>query len=184
MTSTLRRVAFGAMLLCAALAAASAVALAAGPRVTLYSNDLGFVRETRSLDLGGGRDTVRLADVSERIDFTSVRLVPADASHVARLAYRYDVATGATLVDRARGSRVRVTSRGDRQTEGVLVSSDEQWLVVRTDDGAIQSLAREAVEGVRLANPPASLSLRPTLEAVIEGGKRGRTDAELSYLTG
>jgi hypothetical protein len=29
-----------------------------------------------------------------------------------------------------------------------------------------------------------AMSLRPTLEAVIEGGKRGRQDAELSYLTG
>ena len=37
---------------------------------------------------------------------------------------------------------------------------------------------------MRLAQPPASLSLRPTLEAVVEGGKRGRTEAELSYLTG
>jgi len=190
MNPTLRRAALTATLLLAALAAGSAAARAAGPRVTIYTNDLGFVREIRPLDLSGSRDTVRLTDVSERLDFSSVRLVTGSAGdaapglHVARLAYRYDVATGAALVDRARGSRVRVTSRGDRQTEGVLVASDEQWLVVRTDDGAIQTLSRESVESVRLANPPASLSLRPTLEAVIEGGRRGRTDAELSYLTG
>jgi hypothetical protein len=48
----------------------------------------------------------------------------------------------------------------------------------------VHTLSRAAVETVRLANPPASLSLKPTLEAVLEGGKRGRAEAELSYLTG
>lgn len=179
-----RRRAAAAGLALAALAALASAAAAAGPRVTLYTNDLGFVRESRTFALAAARDTVRLTDVPERIDFTSVRLVPSDASQVTRLAYRYDVASGAALVDRARGSRVRVTSRGERQTEGVLVASDGEWLVVRTDDGALQTLARAAVESVRLATPPASLSLRPTLEAVIENGKRGTTEAEFSYLTG
>ena len=161
-----------------------AAPLHAGPRVTLYTSDLGFVRESRGFDLGGVRDTVRLTDVSERLDFASVRLVPADAARVTRLAYRYDVASGNGLVDRARGSRVRITSRGDRVTEGILIAADDAWLVVRADDGSIQTVSRTAVETVRLANPPASLSLRPTLEAVIEGGKRGHHEAELSYLTG
>lgn len=176
-----------AALTLATLAALTAIGAApghAGPRVTLYSSDLGFVRESRTFELASARDTVRLTDIPERIDFTSVRLVPSDASRVTRLAYRYDVATGAALVDRSRGSRVRVTSRGERQTDGVLVASDGEWLVVRTDDGALQTLARAAVESVRLANPPAALSLRPTIEAVIENGKRGSTEAELSYLTG
>jgi hypothetical protein len=159
-------------------------ALAAGPRVTIYSQDLGFVREARSYELGAARDTVRFTDVSERLDFASVRLAPADGSRVSRLAYRYDVASGDALVERARGSRVRVTSRDERVTEGLLVAADGSWLVVRADDGTLHTVSRGAVETVQLANPPASLSLRPTLEAAIEGGKRGRNEAELSYLTG
>jgi hypothetical protein len=79
---------------------------------------------------------------------------------------------------------VRATTRGDRVTEGTLVAADGSWLVVRTDDGSVQTLARPALDVVRLANPPATLSLRPTLEAVVEGGARGRMEAELSYLTG
>jgi len=166
------------------LSLAATPALAAGPRLTVYSQDLGFVRETRGYELAAARDTVRLTDVSERLDFASVRLAPGDGSRVTRLAYRYDVASGDGLVDRSRGGRVRVTTRGDRVTEGVLVAADGAWLVVRADDGSLHTLQRTAVETVRLANPPASLSLRPTLEAVIEGGKRGRAEAELSYLTG
>jgi hypothetical protein len=159
-------------------------AAAAGPKVTVYSRDLGFVRETRTLDIGGARDTVRIEDVPARLDFTSCRLVPAGEARVTRLTWRYDVASGDALIEHALGRRVRVTSRGDRATEGTLVSADGSWLVVRADDGALNTVSRLALETVRLANPPGDMALRPRLEAVLEGGKRGRIQAELSYLTG
>ena len=169
----------------ALLAGAAAVPAraAAPPALTVYTRDLGFVREWRTLELAGARDTVRIADLPERLDFTSVRLVPGGA-RVTRLAYRWDVASGDGLIDNARGRQVRVTSRGDRVTEGTLVAADGSWLVVRADDGSLTTLSRAAVETVRLATPPASLSLRPALEAVLADAKRGRVEAELSYLTG
>ena len=88
----------------------------AGPAVTVYTHDLGFVREERALELGRDRDTLRLP-VPERIDFSSVRLAPQGA-RLLRLAYRYDVPSGDGALEHARGSRVRVTLRGDRVVEG------------------------------------------------------------------
>lgn len=165
-----------------ALVSLASVARAAGPSLTVYSGDLGFVREARVLEARSGRDTVRLEGVSNRLDFSSVRLAPA-TGRVTRLAYRWDMASGDAFVDKAIGQRVRVVSRGDRTTEGLLVSTDGNWLVLRGDDGGVSTHARAAVEEVRLAKPPASLSLRPAIEAVLEGAK-GATKAELSYLTG
>ena len=175
---------FARILLMTGLLGQNAGPVAAGTALTVYSQDLGFVRETRTLDLAGARDTVRLPDVGERVDFSSVRLVPGGGARIARLAYRFDAASGDAVIERARGSRVRVASRGDRVAEGTLVAADGNWLVVRADDGAVSTLARPAVEEVRLAKPPVDMLLRPTLEAVVEGGKKGRTEAELSYLTG
>jgi hypothetical protein len=173
----------------AALAAACSMMVAgaahATPAVTLYTRDLGFVRETRTLDRSSARDTVRLEDVPQALDFGSVRLALADATaKVTRLAYRWDVASGDGLVEKAVGRRVSVTSRGERVTEGTLVAADGAWLVVRGTDGALQSVARGAVETLRLPDPPSGLVLRPAIEAVLEGGRRGRVEAELSYLTG
>ncbi|HKQ57666.1 MAG TPA: DUF4139 domain-containing protein [Candidatus Eisenbacteria bacterium] len=170
--------------LVAGLLACPALCAAAGPAVTIYSRDLGFVRETRALEMGEVRDTVRVPEVGDRIDFTSVRLVPAGGARVTRLAYRYDAATGDGLIERARGYRVRVASRDNRTTEGTLVAADGAWLVVRADDGTVYTVARTSVDEVRLANPPKDMLLRPTIEAVVEGGRKGRLDAELSYLTG
>jgi hypothetical protein len=170
----------------AAFAAVPATAASPVPRpaLTIYSHDLALVRESRSVELAGGRDTVRIQDLTERLDFSSLRLVLEGAGRVTRLAYRWDVASGDGLIDGARGRRVRVIGRGDRVHQGTLVSADGTWLVVRGDDGALSTLARSAIEEVGLAEPPGGVALRPTLEAVIEGGARGRSAAQLTYLTG
>jgi len=165
-----------------ALLSLAAPARAAGPSVTIYSRDLGFVRESRALEGRTGRDTLRLENVSNRLDFSSVRLAPA-AGRVTRLAYRWDTGSGDAFVEKAIGQRVRVVSRGDRVAEGALVAADGSWLVLRGDDGSVATLSRAAVEEVRLAKAPTSLSLRPAIEAVLEDA-RGTTNAELSYLTG
>lgn len=159
-----------------------AAVAAAGPVVTLYSHDLGLVRETRAFDLADASQTVRLEDVSTGLDFSSVRFVPS-SGRLARLAFRFDVASGSGLIERALGERVRVASKDNRVTEGTLLSADGEWLVVRTDDAGVSTLARSAVEEVRLAKPSATMSLKPALEAVIEGGRKGRASADLMYLT-
>jgi len=165
------------------LVASLPVAAGAGPSLTVYSSDLGLVKESRAVELRGGTDTLRLEGVSRRLDPSSVRLEPG-SGRLTRLAWRWDVASGDGLLEGALGSRVRVVSRGERVNEGVLLSAEGAWLVVRGDDGALVTLAREAVQEVRLARPEPGLSLRPAIEAVVEGGRRGASTAALSYLTG
>lgn len=155
----------------------------AGPSVTVYSRDLAFVRESRTFDLGGNRDVVRLEGVSKRLDFSSVRLAPS-SGRLTRLAYRYDVASGDALFERAIGSRVRLNLRDNRVAEGVLFAAEGEWLVLQGDDGALANVRRDAVNEARLAGLGAGLSLKPSIEGVIEGARRGAGTGELSYLTG
>jgi hypothetical protein len=150
--------------------------------LTIYTRDLALARETRTLDVGSSRDTVRIGGIPERLDPSSIRLVPEGRARVTRLAYRFDVASGDRVLEQARGRRVRISLRDNRSVEGVLVGSDGAWLMVRSN-GALESVSRQAVEDVRLADPPANLAFEPTIDAVLEGAS-GRVDAELSYLTG
>src|SRR5262245_97046 len=73
------------MLLACMLAASAAQA---APQVTIYTRDLAFVRETRTLEIAGARDTLRIPDVPERLDFSSVAVDLTGAARVTRLAYR------------------------------------------------------------------------------------------------
>jgi len=155
----------------------------AGPSLTLYTSDLGLVKESRDIEFKGTRDTLRLEGVSQRLDASSLRLVPA-SGRLTRLAYRWDVASGDALLERAIGSKVRVVSKGERVNEGTLLSADGGWLVLRDDDGSIVTLMREWMQEVRLARPGTGMSLRPAIEAVVEGARKGGSSVELAYLTG
>ncbi len=167
----------------AATFAALAAPAFAKTSVTVYSQDLAFVREMRTLALAGARDTVLIADIPERIDVASVRLVP-EAGKVERLSYRYDVGNGDAMLESARGGRVRVAMRDNRQVEGTLLASDGAWLIVRQDDGSIHNLSRVAVDDVRTDVVAGGLVTRPSLQVAIEGARKGNVNAELSYLTG
>src|SRR5688572_22266962 len=89
-----------ALALAASLALAVTAPAGAATAVTVYSRDLGFVREDVTLE---ARDTVRL-EVPERVDFSSVRLVP-ERGEVSRLSYRYDLASGDRALLDAIGTR-------------------------------------------------------------------------------
>lgn len=170
---------------------AALVVLAASPAraatraaMTIYSHDLAFVREERTLVRAGAGDTVRIGDIPDRLDVSSVRLSLPGHGRVSRLAYRFDVASGDRILEVARGQRVSVMLRENRVVEGTLVGADGSWLMVREDGGALETVSRAAVEHVRYARPPANLAVEPTLEAVLSGVSGNRVSAELSYLTG
>jgi hypothetical protein len=167
------------------LAALAALAMPAGaaaaPSITIYTHDLALVRESRTVDLAN--DTLRLADLPERLDFGSLGLTPG-SGRVTRLAWRWDVPAGDDLLGRALGRRVRVLARDNRVVDGELMAADGGWVLVRSDDGSLHSVARAAVEDVQLSGVTAPLSVRPALEAVVEGARPGRQTAELAYLTG
>jgi hypothetical protein len=165
------------------LVTCATAATAAGPSLTLYTSDLGLVKENRGVEFRGGSDTLRLEGVSNRLDPSSMRLVPS-SGRLERLAYRWDVASGEGLLERSIGARVRVMSKNERVTEGTLLSADGGWIVVRAEDNALVTLARDALQEIRLARPDASLSLRPAVEAVVGGARRGGGNVDLFYLTG
>jgi hypothetical protein len=167
-----------------AVLSASPAGAATRAAMTIYSHDLAFVREERTLVRAGAGDTVRIGDIPDRIDVSSVRLGLPGNGRVARLAYRFDVASGDRILEVARGQRVAVMLRDNRVVEGTLVGADGNWLMVREDGGALETIARTAVEHVRYARPPANLAVEPTLEAVVTGAPGARLSAELSYLTG
>ncbi|HTR96455.1 MAG TPA: DUF4139 domain-containing protein [Candidatus Acidoferrales bacterium] len=165
-----------------ALAFTPAAPASAGPAVTVYTRNLGFVREQRTLPTRGGVDTVRIENVSRQLDFSSVRLVPA-IGRVQRLAFRSDVASADGLIDHAIGHRVRVVGHEGHVTEGTLLSADGGWVVLREDDGSVTTLQRSAADAIQIPHPEGSFALRPAIEAVIDGS-RSDASAELSYLTG
>lgn len=169
-------------LLALTLLTAGALAAQAGPAVTVYSEDLAFVRDTRAWDVRSATDTLRVSDLPLRVDPTSIMASPG-SGRVTRLAFRSDLASGELALEHARGSRVRIAARDGRIVEGTLLSADGAWLLVRADDGMLHDVSRSAVEDVRLETVSGDV-LRPTLEVAVAGARTGRMDVGIDYLTG
>jgi hypothetical protein len=159
-------------------APAAATPLVKDAALTLYSQDLGLVRETRGLSLAAeGRFT--LDAIAPRFDASSVRIVPRGGWRVTGWSTRVPERDWLALW---RGKLVRVLEVGDRVVEGTLVHGDDGVIVVRGED-ASTVIYRSQVKEVRSAQTLDIPPPEPTLELSAEGVS-GRSEAELSYLTG
>lgn len=109
-------------------------AAAAGParesvELTIYNNDLGLVKEVRTLDLKKGLNEVRLEDVAALLDATSVTLVPLErkaGAYVQEQNFEYDLASDAKLLFRYINKPITVLTSEGKVHEGALIAGVTQ----------------------------------------------------------
>jgi len=172
-----------------ALAAlALAVPAAAAERdlaVTAYNSNLALVKDTRTLDLGTGRQSFRLRDVSAQIDATSVHLAARSGGALSVLEqnYQYDLVSADKLLDRYIDQPVSVTGKDGKVTTGTLLSYDGASLVLDKKPG-IAIVNRAEVKEIACDALPGGLITKPTLVWFLDNAGPARREATLSYLTG
>jgi hypothetical protein len=170
------------LVLVAVLAAGTGLAGARELAVTVYNQDLGVVRDRRTVEVERGQSTLRITDVAERIDPTSVHL---EGIEVIEQNYAFDLASAEKILHRYIGETVDVLAEEGRTYRGRLVSFDAQNLVLGGVSGGedLTLVGREGVQDVRFPSLPAGLITRPTLIWTVAGGGGKKTDIELSYMT-
>lgn len=165
-----------------------AAASASATEVTVYNQDLGLVRETRSFALKAGMvNDVRAADVAARIDPTSVHfksLTSPGGIAVLEQNFEYDLISQEKLLERYLGK--------DIELERFLGTGGEKREVIA---GKLLSTTGGTVlasGGKLYLNPPGNpvlpelpegLLTRPTLAWRVESRSDGNHDCEISYLT-
>ncbi len=163
--------------------------VAPGPEVvslTVYNQNFGLVRETRTLDLQEGLNWVRVEDVAAQIDPTSVHLKGLElpsALSVREQNYEYDLISPEAILRKAVGEHVIVRNylqNGEVQMrEGTLLNGEVGNLVVEGPDGVVLRPTGE----VSLRELPEGLISRPALTWKLLSDRAGRQRAELSYMT-
>jgi hypothetical protein len=169
--------------------------------VTVYNQGFGLVKETRTINLKQGRQTVSVSDVAARIEPTSVAirsLGNPDAFDVLEQNYQFDLISPLAILNKSVGQRIKFirTVAGQRDVlEGTLISAptaivsndggDGQsqtynGMVIRTDDGRIILNPSGEVE---VNAVPAGLISVPTLLWDLESRQTGNAQVEVSYLT-
>jgi hypothetical protein len=172
-----------------ALAVGAAIGpAAAGGRelaVTVYNENLALVKDARTLDLGSGRQTYRLTDVSAQIDPTSVHLVGRGGGglEVLEQNYQYDLVSADRILDRYLDQEITVLGKDGLTTTGALLSYDSGNLVIDRKPG-LAIVSRGEVKEIQCSELPGGLITRPTLVWLLDNGGAARRDVELSYLSG
>lgn len=156
-----------------------------GPQLTVYNQGLAVVRETRSLALDDGLNTVQIRDVAASIDPTSVHfedLTDPTGTVVLEQNFEYDLVGTARLLQKYIDQEIRVVQKDGTARTGTLLSGAND-IILQEEGGGVTVLRLEDVREFSFPSLPEGLITRPTLVWLVDALQSGTHEVELSYLT-
>ena len=157
-----------------------------GVAVTIYADDLALVRDTRTLDLTGGRQKIEFKNVSAQIRPETASLTAAGVG-VIEQNFDYDLLSPAKMMEKAVGQTVTIV----RVVPGTGTETREQAEVLADNDGVVLKIG-DRIEVLRddglptrviFDKVPDNLRAEPTLSMVVDAAAGGARGATLTYLT-
>jgi hypothetical protein len=149
--------------------------------LTIYNNNLGVVRDVRSMTLPMGQSTVRFTDIPSAIDPTTVQATLKGT--VLEQNYQYDLVNAWKIFDRYIGKDITLTSRTNESFKGKLLSASGETMVLQPDTGGIMILRANEYR-VALPTLPDGLILQPTLVWSVQSQVATKQPVMVSYQTG
>ncbi len=169
------------------LASINAAEPAPGVALTVYNQNFGVVRETRSLDIQGG--TLRFADVAKLIDPTSVHFLSHTdpAAKVLEQNYEYDLVSAEKLLEKYIDRDITVKTIGGTTYSGKLQSFDASQIVLdqgtRGSGGLAMIQRPQNIVDIQFGPLPEGLITRPSLVWKVATTKPGTQLVEIAYQT-
>lgn len=150
--------------------------------VTVYNNNLGVIKETRELNLTSGISTIRITDVAQLIDPTSVHI--KFNGSVLEQNYQYDLVSLNKILQKYIDKKISLIGKNNEFIEGTLLSSGGNQIVLRQSDGGLVMLPGISDYRISVGELPDGLITKPTLIWTVLANSSGKSDAEISYQTG
>ena len=155
--------------------------------VTVYNENLGLVKDRRTVTVPRNGGDVAFTHVAGQLDPTSVHLRPTGrgALDVVSQDYQNDLASTDRLLQRYLNRTVEARMKGSDVRRGTLLSFDPASLVIRGSGGTISVLSRAEAQEVALASAGNDdLAAGPTLVWRVRSSTERSVPVEVSYLTG
>ena len=154
--------------------------------ITIYNDNLGLVKDVRSVDLKSGVQNLWFEGVAGQIDATSVHIRSLDAPNALRVLeqnFEYDLISPEKLMEKYVGQPVEIVTThadgGTETTKATLVGIQNGY-VYQLENGKI---AVNPPGHVVLPALPQGLISKPSLVWMLDASKTKQT-VEASYLTG
>mgnify|MGYP003736904511 CR=1 FL=1 len=148
--------------------------------VTIYNDDLGVIRDLRTLDLKKGASEVKVTDVADQIDMTSVH-IKLDGN-VIEQNFQYDLVSFLKVLQKYIDKEIELIS-DQTIISGTLLSATTNQIVIRKKDGGLLMLPKIDTYQISVGSLPEGLITKPTLVWQLVSNKEGKQDVEISYQT-
>ncbi len=164
----------------------STVADQTGIAITIYNQNLGLVKDRRTIRLGAGSGELRFMDVAAQIIPTSVSIASLAGGELQVLEqnYEYDLLSPQKLTDKYVGKEVKLYQKNPQTEREEVVAAT----LLSNNDGPVYRIGDEITFGHpgRLIFPgvPDDLIARPTLVWLLDSAAGNARTIEASYLTG
>lgn len=149
--------------------------------VTIYNDNFGVVKDTRTVQLNKGNNTVKLDDVAQLIDATSVRI--GLDGYVLEQNYQYDLVSLDKILQRYINRQISLIGEKDEVIEGTLLSASSSQVVLQKKDGGLVMLPNLSKYRISVDALPEGLITKPTLVVDLFSNKQGKQDVEFAYQT-
>ena len=154
--------------------------------LTVYNNNLALVKDSRTLTLKKGANTVEIQDVAAQIDPTSVYFSPENLSGAVTILeqnYEYDLISQDKILQKYIDHDIRLETKDGTTYTGKLLSFSGGGVVLQDKDNGIKMISRATVENISFPKLPEGFISKPTLVWQLSCSKAGAYPTEIGYLT-
>jgi len=149
--------------------------------ITVYNNNLGVVKDLRTIDIDSGTSTIKLTDVAQYIDPTSVHI--GIDGEVLEQNYQYDLVSIDKILKKYLDKNIQLINEKGELLEGTLLTAYGNQIVLKREDGGLLMLPNTNKYQISVGELPDGLITKPTLVWMVNSPKSGEQDVEVSYQT-
>jgi len=150
--------------------------------VTVYNDNLGVIRDIRSIDIKKGTSKIELSDVAQQIDPTSVHIKLN--GEVLEQNYQYDLVSLDKILQKYVDRNIELIDDKGEVVQGKLLSSSAGQIVLQKKDGGLLMIPNVSKYRFSVGELPDGLITKPTLIWLVNSPSSGNQDVEVSYQTG
>ena len=151
--------------------------------LSIYNNNLGFVKDTRKVNLNIGNSTIAFEGVSEKIKAETAMLNGTGIS-VSEQNYDYAVLSPLSILENSIGQKVRIATTNPQTGEDILtpatIMAVNNGMPILKFNHGYETLTTGRIIYNHL---PENLRTQPTLVINLNNKTAGEKELELAYLT-
>jgi len=149
--------------------------------LTIYSQDIALVRETRQVDFQEGINLVNITDIASRIDPSSVIFEDTESpgTYILEQRFNNDDSNVSRLLERHQGKEITVTDEEGNSYTGILIGHENDKIVLNTSGNIITFMSASKIEFQDIGD----IIIGPTLTWQIYSPEAGTRPILTSYLT-